>query len=39
MESSDDVVIDELHRKIQEEGLGLRTLITECMMSDVVRSR
>lgn len=39
MESSDDVVIDELHRKIQEDGLGLRTLITECMMSDIVRSR
>ena len=39
MESSDDVAIDELHRKIQEDGLGLRTLITECMMSDIVRSR
>jgi len=39
MESSDDVAIDELHRKVREEGLGLRTLITECMMSDIVRSR
>lgn len=39
MESSDDVVIDELHRKIQEQGLGLRTLITECMMSVIFRSR
>ena len=39
MESSDDVVIDELHRKIQEGGLGLRTLITECIMSDIFRSR
>lgn len=39
MEPSDDVVIDELHRKIQEEGLGLRTLITECIMSDIFRSR
>ena len=39
MESSDDVVIDKLHRKIQEDGLGLRTLITECIMSDIFRSR
>jgi len=39
MESSDDFEIDELHRKIKEEGLGLRTLITECMMSEIFRSR
>ncbi len=39
MEASDDVVIDELHRKIKEDGLGLRTLIIECIISDIFRSR
>ena len=39
MESSDDFVIEELHSKIQKDGLGLRTLITECIMSDIFRSR
>jgi len=39
MEPSDDFVIDELHRKLQEDGLGLQTLLTECIMSETFRSR
>ena len=39
MESSDDFVVDKLQRKIQEDGLGLRSLMIECIMSDIVRSR
>jgi hypothetical protein len=39
MEFADDFVIDELHAKIAKQGSGLRTLIVECLMSEVFRSR
>jgi hypothetical protein len=39
METADDFVIEELLAKVKKQGLGLNTLITECMMSEVFRSR
>jgi hypothetical protein len=39
METADDFVIEELHEKVKKEGLGLRTLLVECLTSDVFRSR
>ena len=39
MEIADDILIDQLQEKIKKQGLGLRTLITECLMSDIFRSR
>lgn len=39
MELADDFVIDELLEKVKKEGLGLRTLMVECLMSDIFRSR
>ncbi len=39
MEFADSFVIDDLHEKVKKQGLGLRTLITECLMSEVFRSR
>jgi hypothetical protein len=39
MEFADSFLIDDLHEKVKKQGLGLRTLITECLMSEVFRSR
>lgn len=39
MELADSFIIDDLHDKIRQQGLGLRTLITECLMSEIFRSR
>jgi len=39
MEFADTFIIDELHEKVKKQGLGLRTLMTECLMSEVFRSR
>jgi len=39
MEFADDFVIDELDASIAKQGSGLRTLIVECLMSEVFRSR
>lgn len=39
MELADDFVIDELLAKVKKEGLGLQTLMVECLMSEVFRSR
>jgi hypothetical protein len=39
MELSDDFVIDRLHEKVKQQGLGLKTLMVECLMSEVLRSR
>ncbi len=39
MEFADSFVIDDLHEKLKKQGLGLRTLITECLMSEIFRSR
>ena len=39
MEPSDQFVIEELQTKIKGQGLGLQTLVIECLMSEVFRSR
>ncbi|MBL9117928.1 MAG: DUF1592 domain-containing protein [Verrucomicrobiaceae bacterium] len=39
MELADDILIDQLQEKVRTQGLGLRTLLTECLMSDIFRSR
>ena len=39
MELNDDLLIDQLHDKVKQQGLGLKTLMTECLMSEVFRSR
>ena len=39
MELADDLIIDELHAKVKQQSLGLKTLMVECLMSEVFRSR
>jgi hypothetical protein len=39
MELNDDLLIDKLHDQVKKQGLGLKTLMTECLMSEVFRSR
>lgn len=39
MESPDDFVIQDIHDKAKQQGLGLRTIIAECLTSEIFRSR
>jgi len=39
MELNDDLLIDQLHDQVKKQGLGLKTLMVECLMSEVFRSR
>jgi hypothetical protein len=39
MEPADDLVLEELHRRIRAEGTGLRTLVLECLLSEIFCSR
>ncbi len=39
MELNDDLAIDQLQAKVKQRGLGLHTLVVECLMSEVFRSR
>ena len=39
MELNDDIPLDQLHVKVKKQGLGLRTLMVECLISDIFRSR
>jgi len=39
MELNDDILIDQLQEKTKKQGLGLKTLMVECLMSEVFRSR
>ncbi|MFO1484405.1 MAG: DUF1592 domain-containing protein [Verrucomicrobiaceae bacterium] len=39
MELNDDLLIDQLHEKVKKQGLGLNTLMVECLMSEIFRSR
>lgn len=39
MELNDDLVIDDLQVSVKKQGLGLRTLLVECLMSEIFRSR
>ncbi len=39
MEAADNFVIEDIHEKVKKEGLGLRTLLVECLTSQIFRSR
>jgi len=39
MELSDEFVIEELQEALKARGLGLRTLVVDCLMSEIFRSR
>jgi hypothetical protein len=39
MELADDLPLDQLHEKVKKQGLGLNTIMVECLMSEVFRSR
>jgi hypothetical protein len=39
MEPSDDFVIDDILQAVKQDGYGLRTLIVECLSSEIFRSR
>ena len=39
MEFNDDIPLDQLHDKVKKQGLGLRTVMVESLMSDIFRSR
>ncbi len=39
MESTDDFVIQDIHDKAKQQGLGLRAIIAECLTSEIFRSR
>jgi hypothetical protein len=39
METTDDFVIADIHENAKKENLGLRTLLVECLTSEIFRSR
>ena len=39
MEPADEFAVDRIHAKVKQQGLGLRSLVVECLTSDVFRSR
>jgi hypothetical protein len=39
MEPADEFAIDRIHEKVKLQGLGLRSLVVECLTSDIFRSR
>jgi hypothetical protein len=39
MELADDLPLDQLHEKVKKQGLGLNTVMVECLMSEIFRSR
>jgi hypothetical protein len=39
MEPADEFAIDRIYEKAKQKGLGLRTIMTECLSSDIFRSR
>ncbi len=39
MEFADNFIIDDLDTKIDKQGNGLKTLVIECLMSEIFRSR
>jgi hypothetical protein len=39
MELADDLPLDQLHDQLKKQGLGLNTIMIECLMSEVFRSR
>ena len=39
MEPADEFAVDRIYAKSKQQGLGLRSLLVECLLSDVFRSR
>jgi len=39
MEPADEFLIEELHSKLKGQGMGVRTLVVECLLSEIFRSR
>jgi Protein of unknown function (DUF1592)/Protein of unknown function (DUF1588)/Protein of unknown function (DUF1585)/Protein of unknown function (DUF1595)/Protein of unknown function (DUF1587) len=39
MEPADEFAVDRIQEKVKQQGLGLRSLVVECLTSDVFRSR
>jgi hypothetical protein len=39
MEPADEFAVERIHEKVKQEGLGFRSLVVECLTSDVFRSR
>ena len=39
MEPADEFAVDRIYAKAKQQGLGLRTIVVECLTSDVFRSR
>lgn len=39
MEDTDDFVIQDIHEKAKKQGLGLRSILVECLTSELFRSR
>jgi hypothetical protein len=39
MEPADDLLVEELHGKIKAQGMGVQTLVLECLLSDIFRNR
>ena len=39
MEPADEFAVDRIYDKVKQQGLGLRSLVVECLTSDVFRSR
>jgi hypothetical protein len=39
MEPADEFAVDRIHDKVKQQDLGLRSLVVECLTSDVFRSR
>jgi hypothetical protein len=39
MELADDLPLDQLHDQVKNQGLGLNTIMIECLMSEIFRSR
>jgi hypothetical protein len=39
MEASDEFVIEDILQAVKKDGYGLRTLVVECLASDIFRSR
>ena len=39
MEPADEFLLEELHSKLKGRGMGVRTLVVECLLSEIFRSR
>jgi hypothetical protein len=39
MEAVDQFVIEDIQKKLKNQGGGMRTLVVECLMSEIFRSR